>query len=124
MTGIATRAHKIRHPKSFFIGGDWVSPSSTDTIDVIDSGTEEVFVTVAEAQAADIDRAVKAAREAFDRGPWPRMSPAERAVYLNRIADLWPARAEALADSWSAESGVLRSMSTYAAGGVGKTFRY
>ncbi len=124
MTGIATRAHHIRHPKAFFIGGAWVEPSSSATIDVIDSGTEEVFVTVAEAQAADIDRAVKAAREAFDRGPWPRMSPAERAVYLNRIADLWPARTEALADSWSAESGVLRAMSAHAAGGVGKTFRY
>ena len=123
MTVTALRTHHIRHPEAFFIGGAWVAPSTTDTFDVIDSGTEEVFVTVAEAQAVDIERAVHAARDAFDRGPWPRLSPAERAVYLNRIADLWPRRAEALADSWAVESGVLRSISSHSAGGVAAVFR-
>ena len=47
-----------------------------------DSATEEVFLSVAEAQAEDIAAAVTAAREAFDHGPWPRMSHAERAGYL------------------------------------------
>ena len=124
MTSLATRTHQIRHPNAFFIGGNWIEPSSTDTFDVIDSGTEDVFVTVAEAQAVDIERAVAAARSAFDRGPWPRMSPAERAVYLNRIADLWMERADALSDSWSAESGVLRTFANHAAGGVAGVFRY
>ncbi len=56
----------LRHPDRFFIGGQWVAPSSDATIDVVDSGTEEHFFTVAEAQAPDMARAVDAARQAFD----------------------------------------------------------
>ena len=63
-----------RHGDRFFIGGQWVSPVSDARIEVIDSATEEVFLSVAEAQAEDIARAVTAAREAFDHGPWPRMT--------------------------------------------------
>ena len=59
----------LAHPESFFIGGSWVAPSSDATIDVIDAGTEEVAFSVAEAQAADMARAVEAARTAFDDGP-------------------------------------------------------
>jgi aldehyde dehydrogenase (NAD+) len=72
----------IGHTDRFFIGGEWVTPSSDSTITVIDSHTEKAYLTVAEAQAADIDRAVTAARDAFDHGPWARLSPAERAAYL------------------------------------------
>src|SRR5581483_1780860 len=64
----------LRYPDRFFIGGEWVQPSSSALLDVFDSHSEEVFLRVAEAQAPDIDRAVTAAQEAFDRGPWPRMS--------------------------------------------------
>ena len=77
----------IGHTDRFFIGGQWVTPSSGATIDVIDSHTEQVYLTVAEAQAADIDRAVSAAREAFDKGPWPRLAHAERAEYLRALGD-------------------------------------
>jgi len=52
----------IRHADRFFIGGQWVAPSSDATIDVIDSHTEEVYLTVAEAQAADIDRVLASPR--------------------------------------------------------------
>ena len=76
----------IKHPDRFFIDGSWAAPSSTAKIDVINSATEELFVSVAEAQAADVERAVAAARKAFDRGPWPRMRHAERAKYLRAIA--------------------------------------
>jgi aldehyde dehydrogenase (NAD+) len=124
MTITATRPGQVRNPRSLFIGGGWVDPSTSATIDVFDSTTEEVFLTVAEAQAADVERAVAAARKAFDEGPWPRMSPAERGVYLNKIADAWASRAEALADSWASESGVLRSMSAHAATGLATIFRY
>jgi aldehyde dehydrogenase (NAD+) len=64
----------IRHTDRFYIGGQWVAPSSDAKINVIDSDTEQVYFTVAEAQAADISRAVQAAREAFDSGPWPWLS--------------------------------------------------
>ena len=76
----------ISSPDRFYIGGDWVKPSSSDEIDVINASTEDVFLRVAEAKAEDMDRAIAAAREAFDHGPWPHMSHAERAGYLVKIA--------------------------------------
>ena len=79
-------AASLRHADRFFIGGEWVKPSSDATINVIDSTTEEVFLTVAEAQADDISRAVGAARTAFDQGPWASLTHAERAGYLRAIA--------------------------------------
>jgi acyl-CoA reductase-like NAD-dependent aldehyde dehydrogenase len=81
MTSVAPTAPLLR-PDRFYIGGEWVEPSSDSIIDVIDSGTEELFFRVAEAQAADISRAVAAARTAFDEGPWPSLSHKERAEYL------------------------------------------
>ena len=124
MTAAAARQGHVRNPRALFIGGAWVEPSSSSTIDVYDSATEEVFLTVAEAQAPDVERAVASARAAFDTGPWPRMSPVERAVFLNKIADAWETRGEALADTWASESGVLRSISIHSARGVAQTFRY
>jgi betaine-aldehyde dehydrogenase len=70
-----------------FIGGDWVDPSSSATFDVVSPSSEELVGRVPEAQNADIDRAVAAAREAFDHGPWPHMAPAERALVLSKAAD-------------------------------------
>ena len=121
---LAPRTARIRHPEKLFIGGHWVAPAGSSTFDVLDSATEEVFLTVAEAQADDVARAVGAAHEAFDRGPWPRMSAAERGIYIAKIADAWEHRKEALADSWASESGVLRSMSAHSAKGVADIFRY
>jgi aldehyde dehydrogenase (NAD+) len=100
-------ARSIRHADKFFIGGRWVEPSSASMFDVIDSGTEEVLVRVAEARAADLARAVGAAREAFDRGPWPRMTPAERAGYLRAFADGLAGRSEELGQFWTRQSGVV-----------------
>ncbi|HLH29081.1 MAG TPA: aldehyde dehydrogenase [Acidimicrobiales bacterium] len=70
-----------------FIGNEWVEPSSTATIDVVSPTTEEVVGRVPEAKEPDVDRAVATAREAFDRGPWPRMSPAERGAILSKVAE-------------------------------------
>ena len=53
----------------------------------------------------DVDRAVRAAREAFDRGPWPRLTPAERAVWIDRLADEIEARGAGTADLITAEIG-------------------
>jgi len=78
----------ISHTDRFYIGGQWVAPSSDATISVIDSDTEQVYFTVPEAQAADISRAVGAAREAFDSGPWPWLSHEQRADYLRVAARL------------------------------------
>src|SRR5690349_764479 len=62
-----------------FIGGTWVQPSTSATLDVVSPHTEDVIARVPEAREADVDRAVAAARAAFDEGPWPRMTPSERA---------------------------------------------
>lgn len=123
MSTTANQQH-IRHADRFFIGGEWVKPSSSSRIDVRDSATEEVFLSVAEAQVEDVDRAVTAARKAFDSGPWPRMAHKERAVWLNKIADAWTKRADALADTWTRESGVLHSVAKRAVLGPASTFRF
>src|SRR3954451_1782557 len=94
----------VQHADRFFIGGEWVEPSSDATIDVIDSGTEELFFRVAEAKAADIERAVAAARTAFDDGPWPSLSHAARAEYLHAFGPALQERADTLAQLWPRES--------------------
>jgi acyl-CoA reductase-like NAD-dependent aldehyde dehydrogenase len=114
----------VRNADRFFIGGEWVQPSSDSKIDVIDSGTEELFFSVAEAQAADISRAVGAARQAFDTGPWPRLTHAERAEYLRAIGAGLRERAEALGQIWPRESGVLFKIAQYSGPGAAATFDY
>jgi len=114
----------LRHLDRFFIGGEWVKPSSGSMIEVTDSATEEHFFSVAEAQAADMARAVGAAREAFDSGPWPRMSHAERAEYLRAIAAGLRKRSDDVGQIWPRESGVLHGIARGAAKGAARTFEY
>jgi acyl-CoA reductase-like NAD-dependent aldehyde dehydrogenase len=114
----------LRYVDRFFIGGEWVQPSSDAKIDVIDSGTEQLFFSVAEAQAADISRAVAAARQAFDEGPWPRMSHAQRAEYLRAIAAGLREKTEDLGQIWPRESGVLHVIARGSAKGSARTFEY
>ena len=68
-----------------YIDGAWVAPARTDTIDVLDSTTEEVIGTIPSGTAADVDRAIRAARAAFEG--WARISAPERAKYTSRIAE-------------------------------------
>jgi aldehyde dehydrogenase (NAD+) len=113
---------RIQHADRFFIGGQWVPPSSDATITVTDSATEELFLSVAEAQAADIDRAVGAAREAFDAGPWPRLTHAERAGYLRAIGAELAKRSDDIGQIWPRESGVLHAVARYGGAGAQATF--
>ena len=121
MTTTAASA-PVSHPDRLFIGGEWVAPSSDAVIDVVDSGTEELYFRVAEAQAADMDRAVTAARAAFDDGPWPRLTHAERAEYLRAFGPALQKRADALAQIWPRESGTIAAFAKYAAGAMQKDF--
>jgi len=114
----------LRHPDRLFIDGQWVAASSGRTIDVISPATEEVFVSVAEANEADVNRAVAAARKAFDAGPWPRMSHAERAAYLTAIGDSLDARVAEIAEIWPNEMGILHSIAQAFAGTIGSVYRY
>ena len=114
----------LRHTDRFFIDGGWVTPSSDATIDVIDSGTEQVYFRVPEAQPADIDRAVVSARRAFDEGPWPTMTHADRAGFLRGIADGLRGRAEDIGQIWPRESGALHLIAQHSAAGTAAAFDY
>jgi aldehyde dehydrogenase (NAD+) len=104
----------VRHGDRLFIGGEWVRPDSDATFDVIDSDSEELYYRVAAAGADDMARAVAAARQAFDRGPWPRMTHADRAEQLRALGAALQERREVLAQLWSRESGVLYSLTQHA----------
>ncbi len=88
-----------------FIGGEWVSPAGTGTIDVINPTTEEVVGRVPDSTEADVDKAVASARDAFDNGPWPRMTPAERAEILTRASQAIQADMQAFAELITTEMG-------------------
>ncbi len=120
----ATVTAPIQRPDRFFIGGEWAAPSGSGTIDVISSGTEELFVSVAEAEEADVNRAVASARQAFDKGPWTRMSHAERAGYLTAIGAELRARSADLAQIWTSESGVIHGVSSPSSAGLGGVYDY
>src|SRR6204780_4435597 len=112
----------IRHTDRFYIGGQWVAPSSDATISVIDSDTEQVYFTVPEAKAADISRAVGAAREAFDSGPWPGLTHEQRADYLRAIGAELKRRSEDIGQIWPRESGVLAAVARGGGIGAERTF--
>ncbi|WP_431931792.1 aldehyde dehydrogenase [Nonomuraea jabiensis] len=95
----------MRRHDRLFIGGEWVAPAGTATIDVISPHTEEVVGQVPDGTAADMDRAVAAAREAFDHGPWPRMTFAERAEVIGRLAAIYNERQGEMAQLITEEMG-------------------
>jgi aldehyde dehydrogenase (NAD+) len=123
-----TLAHEIgaplHHADRFFVGGEWVKSSSDSMIDVIDSDTEQLFFRVAEAKEPDISAAIAAARQAFDHGPWPRLSHAERAELLRALAAALNGRADDIAQIWPREAGVVHAIARYAAAGAAGTFDY
>ncbi|HEV7812194.1 MAG TPA: aldehyde dehydrogenase family protein, partial [Leifsonia sp.] len=87
MTTTETTATRSVSRDSIFAGGAWVAPAGSAEI-IVESPVDLSEVGRApDAIAADVDRAVRAAREAFDHGPWPRMTPAERAGWLDKLAD-------------------------------------
>lgn len=88
-----------------FIGGKWVEPATSDVIEVHSPATGEHVGTVPLASAADVDAACAAARKAFDEGPWPQMSPEERAEILGRAVKLMEERGDELKFLLGAETG-------------------
>ena len=88
-----------------FIGGDWVDPDSSDVIEVISPSTEQVMGTVPDATTVDVDRAVAAARSALTSGPWPAMSPAERADIMSALSGVLQARSTDIAQMITEQNG-------------------
>jgi aldehyde dehydrogenase (NAD+) len=82
-----TRKPQVRETQCL-IGGKWQPAKSGKTFETINPATEEVIANVAEGDAADVDLAVKAARHAFENGPWGKMDARDRGKLMNRLADL------------------------------------
>jgi aldehyde dehydrogenase (NAD+) len=99
--------------KNFYIGGEWVTPQSDRKLELVSPMTEETFLTVPEASEKDVDRAVRAAREAFDHGPWPRMSPQERGKFVTAIGEELKKRLPLLASVWTAQVGAPQGFASY-----------
>lgn len=86
-----------RQPVRMLIGGQWVEAASGQTFETINPATGETLVRVAEGDVEDINRAVKAARAAFESGPWAKMTPSQRGRLLWRVAELIEEHADELA---------------------------
>src|SRR5579863_4902967 len=95
----------VAAPQQLFINGQWADAASGKTFETLNPATGETLAHVAEGSAEDIDRAVRAARKAFDHGPWGRMTPSERGRIIWRIGDLILEHAQELAQLESLDNG-------------------
>ena len=95
----------IGKPRQVLIDGRWVAAKSSKTFEVFDPSTGRPIALAAACEAADVDAAVRAARKAFDQGPWPRMSPSERGRIIWKIGDLILENLEELAQLESLDNG-------------------
>jgi phenylacetaldehyde dehydrogenase len=96
-SGMSKARSFLAKTQKLLIDGRWVEPSTGRLFEVRNPSDGEVLSHVAEGSAADVDLAVRAARKAFDTGPWPKMHPSERARLMRRLADAIEANAEELA---------------------------
>ncbi len=108
-TATATKLRTPRPPRvkdqPLFIGGKWLDSVSGKTFPTTNPATGEAICQVAEGDKADVDLAVKAARKAFEDGPWPRLNASERGRLLHKLADLVEKNAEELAALESLDNG-------------------
>ena len=112
-------------PGKLFIGGEWVDAASGKTFDTVNPATGEVLTQVAEGDAADVDRAVAAARRAFDEGKWSGMDARKRGKLLYAVADALEARADDLARLETMDNGKpVREARMFDVEGAIECFRY
>src|SRR5262245_40037378 len=108
-TATATKTRAVKPPRvkdqPLFIGGKWLDSVSGKTFPTLNPATGETICQVAEGDKADVDLAVKAARKAFEEGPWPKMDASERGRLLNKLADLIEKNVEELAALESLDNG-------------------
>ena len=102
---------------NLFLDGRWVPPATGRRIEVVNATTEESLGSVPEAGEEDVDRAVSAAREAFEHSPWGSATPAERADVLSRFADALEKRSSELTRTVSLQNGMPLSLSEQFEGG-------
>ncbi len=112
------------HVRQLYINGEWINPVHENTLAVINPATGEVIANVASASAEDVKKAIRAARTAFDEGPWRKTSPYERAELLFNLARKIEAHLEELAEIETVNNGkTLREAKGDIAEAV-KTFQY
>ncbi|MGN7485037.1 aldehyde dehydrogenase family protein [Priestia megaterium] len=95
----------LKETVGLYINGEYVQANNEKTFDVIDPATEEVIAQVSEAQTEDVDKAVRAARKAFDDGEWSKMKAATRSHLIYKLADLLEENREELAQLESLDNG-------------------
>lgn len=100
----------LKRPPRLLIGGEWVDSKSQRRIPVIDPATGKEITSLIDADRNDVERAVKAARKAFESGPWPDMLPSQRQDLLLKLADLIDRNAAELAELESIDNGKTRFM--------------
>ncbi len=101
----------LRSYDQLFIGGRWRTPSGPERLQVISPHSEEPIAEVPAGSADEVDAAVRAARRAFDEGPWPRLQPQERMRKIEELAAVYGRHIEQMADLITAQMGSPRSFS-------------
>ncbi len=116
---MATMTQTVRQPQirqtQCFIGGHWVPAVSGKTFETINPATEEVIAQVSEGDAADVNLAVEAARNALENGPWGRMDARDRGRLMYKLADLIEEEAEEAWPPWKRSTTASRSAKPAAA---------
>ncbi|MGL4554486.1 MAG: aldehyde dehydrogenase family protein, partial [Gemmataceae bacterium] len=123
-TATQKKAAPVARETRLFIDNEFVAPVEGGSFDTFNPATGEVIAKVAAGTAADIDRAVKAARKALESGPWAKMDAAERGRLMFKLADLVEKHAEELAQLESLNCGKTIRDSRGDLGGVVNTLRY
>lgn len=95
----------VPHADELFIGGNWVPPSSDGRFAVVNPSNEDVIAELPEVSTGDVDKAVAAARAAFDGGAWSELTMAQRIARLRRFTDALLARKDKIGLAWGAEAG-------------------
>ncbi len=107
-------ARFLQQQHKLLINGEWVDAASGKRFDVVDPANGEVIATVAEGESEDIDRAVRAARAAFETGPWSRITASERGKLIWRLADLIEHHLDEFAEIESLDNGKPRAVAAVA----------
>ena len=107
----------MAHEKQFYINGEWVEPSGSATLEVIDPSTEEAIATIALGTAADVDRAVAAARAAFPA--YAATTREERLALMRRVLEVYKSRYADIADTLSREMGAPKKLAHTAQAAMG-----
>ncbi|MFZ0217322.1 MAG: aldehyde dehydrogenase family protein, partial [Candidatus Dormiibacterota bacterium] len=127
MSETAVESERVRarvHPVEHFIGGRFQASRASATFDTLNPTTNEPITQVADGDAADIDLAVTAARQAFDEGPWPRLPATQRAKVLRRIAELIEGADQEIAELETLDTGLPITQARGQAQRAAQNFRF